>query len=236
MGMVRFSIYKYVKIEGKVKPWSYKKAVAGANGKLKPNVVLVDGKEETHPEGYYVLSIKGQRERAGLTSLEAQTEQRKRLAKQRYQKEAGEIIPEEVTGTLLADAADQYFMNLESQGKDPKTIRAYRAAVDGFVATCKKPVEKIGKQDLFDYMGWLRRQPIPVRKHGNPDRTMFNKVGHVAIFLKSIGKGGLLKKSEYPQYEEKLIAAHTDSELNFLYSRADDDQRFLLDFALGTGL
>jgi hypothetical protein len=58
MGMTRWTIYKFVKIIGK--GWRYCRAVAGANGKLKPNVVSVSGKGEHHPEGYYVFSVAGQ--------------------------------------------------------------------------------------------------------------------------------------------------------------------------------
>jgi integrase len=57
----------------------------------------------------------------------------------------------------------------------------------------------------------------------------------VAIFLKAFGRERLLKKFEYPQYGEKPVTAHTEEELDFLYSHADTEQRFLLDFALGSG-
>jgi len=84
-------------------------------------------------------------------------------------------------------------------------------------------------------MGWLRRQPLPKRRNSNPDRTYANKVGYVAIFLKTFSVNKLLKKSEYPQYEEKMVTAHTDEELDYLYSHADAELRFLLDFGLNSG-
>jgi integrase/recombinase XerD len=72
------------------------------------------------------------------------------------------------------------------------------------------------------------------RKHANPDRTYFNKVSHVAIFLKACGVRPGLKASEYPRYHEKQVVAHTDEELEVLYREADEDERFLLDFFIGT--
>jgi hypothetical protein len=56
----KFSIYKYVKLAGK--GWRYARAAYHANGKIKPDAVLVkgvDGKdvEEKHPEGSYVLNF-----------------------------------------------------------------------------------------------------------------------------------------------------------------------------------
>jgi len=139
--------------------------------------------------------------------------------------------------TKIADAVVTYFANLLAQGKDPKTIRTYRYAVDGFVASCSKNyIDAIEKQDLFDYMTWLRRQPATKRKHSNPDRTYNNKLSHTVIFLKAFGKERLLKKSEYPAYEEKTVSAHPDAELTTLYSHADENERFLLDFFLGSAV
>src|SRR5208282_777758 len=92
-------------------------------------------------------------------------------------------------GITIESAVVTYFANLVAQGKDPKTIRTYRVAVDGFVASCsKKYVDEIEKQDMFDYMAWLRKQRLPKRKHSNPERTHNNKVSHTVIFLKAFGK------------------------------------------------
>jgi len=85
------------------------------------------------------------------------------------------------------------------RARTPKTIRTYRVAVDAFVAQCRKQfVQRIEKQDVLDFMGWLRQQPLPERKHSNPERTYANKLGHLAIFLKAVGKPRLLNKNEYP--------------------------------------
>ena len=146
-----------------------------------------------------------------------------------------QATPDKPGKTPVADAVQKYFDNLEAMGKDFKTIRTYRAAVNGFVASYKKPyIEDYERQNLIDYMGWLRKQPQKERKHANPDRTYFNKVSHVAIFLKACGVRPGLKASEYPRYHEKLVVAHTDEELAVLYREADEDERFLLDFFIGT--
>jgi len=135
----------------------------------------------------------------------------------------------------LGEAADTYFKNLEAQGKHPLTIRSYRTGVDPFVKNCKKAcVADVDHQDMMDFMKWMREQPVPVRRHGNPNRTMANKVLYVAIFLKAFGREKLLKKKEYPRYHEKKIVAHTDAELGTLYSHADPEEWFLLDFFIGS--
>jgi hypothetical protein len=135
--------------------------------------------------------------------------------------------------TPLMTASQQYFSNLEARGADPKTIRTYRTAVEPFIENCAKIyIEDATKQDMINYMGWLRKQAAPQRRNSNPDRTYANKVGHVAIFLKTFGVTRLLKKFEYPQYEEKTVTAHIDDELEYLYAHANAEQRFLLDLVL----
>jgi Phage integrase, N-terminal SAM-like domain len=104
----------------------------------------------------------------------------------------------------LAEASEKYFTNLEARGLDAKSIRTYRSGVDPFVQTCTKAcVEDVTKQDMIDFMGWLRKQPWPIRSNSNPEHTYSNKVGYVAIFLKEFGVSRLLKKKEYPRPQEK---------------------------------
>jgi hypothetical protein len=57
MGLATFSIYKYVRTS---MGGRYCKPIYGKNNKLKPDAVLVGGKEEVHPEGAYYLNADGQ--------------------------------------------------------------------------------------------------------------------------------------------------------------------------------
>jgi len=137
--------------------------------------------------------------------------------------------------TPVSEAVKRYFDNLEAMGKDPKSIRTYRYAVDGFVASYKKAfIEDYEPQDMINFMGWLRKQPTKKRKHSNPERTYFNKCSHVAIFLKASGVKPGLKKNQYPRYHEKQVVAHTDDELALLYGAANAEDTFLLDYFIGS--
>jgi hypothetical protein len=92
----------------------------------------------------------------------------------------------------------------------------------------------VTKQDMIDFMGWLRKQPLPKRRNSNAERTYSNKVGYVAIFLKEFGVSRLLKKKEYPRYHKKKVVAHPEDELSLLYGHANAEERFLLDFFIGS--
>jgi integrase len=165
-----------------------------------------------------------------------------------------QIVPQEPrnpkpesTRLTIDDAVKQYFKNLQSQGKDPKTIRAYKVAVEEFRKSCsKKFMDEIAKQDLIDFLGWLRKQPPKPRKDGtlrkprrsgDPNRTYFNKVNSVVIFLSAHGINRLLKKSEYPKFSEKPVVYYDASQVKALYAAAkNDEERFTLDYFLKTGV
>lgn len=229
--------------------YPYLPAVVNANGKIKPGVALVDGVETQVKGSYYLRFTQGGKRHlvyVGDDAAEARAAAEKKSRELKLSREAKALgikmhdQPEETPsrGITLADAVTKYFANLEARGLDSKTITGYRNAVEPFVAQCSKTyvAECNDKQVLIDFMGWLRKQPAPKRKHPNPGRTYANKVGQVAIFLKAFGISKLLKKSEYPQYAEKTVSAHTDEELDYLYTHADAERRFLLDFALASGL
>jgi integrase/recombinase XerD len=229
MPQPKFQLYKHIKISGK---WRYCRAAIYSNGKVKPHVVVVGGQEENHEEGSYCIRHKNSWIEAGTDPLEAQRMRSKLVDQAEYTT----VQPLAVTkGTPLAQAAEKYFSNLEARGIKRKSICTYRSAVDPFVANCKKAcVEDVTKQDMLDFMGWLRKQPLPKRKNSNPKRTYSNKVGHVAIFLKEFRVSRLLKKKEYPRYHKKKVVAHPEEELSLLYGHANAEERFLLDFFIGS--
>lgn len=156
---------------------------------------------------------------AGTDALEAQRKRKQRLALDEFHRLSGKgskqgavLLPDGPGRITLAAAAEKYFENCEARGLDPETIRKYRAAVDPFVEHCGVTYVdecRDNKQVLLNYMGWLRKQPVPKRKHSNPERTLANRVGDVRIFLKEFG-----------------IVAHPDDELDVLYGAADADETY----------
>jgi integrase/recombinase XerD len=225
----KFQLYKHIKISGK---WRYCRAAIYSNGKVKPHVVVVGAQEEKHEEGSYCVRHKNSWIEAGTDPLEAQRMRSKLVDQTEYTS----VQPAAITKrTSLAQAAERYFTNLEARGLNAKTTRAYRTGVDSFVQTCKKAcVEDVTRQDMIDFIGWLRKQPLPIRNNSNPERTYSNKVGYVAIFLKEFGVSRLLKKKEYPRYHKKKVVAHPDDELSLLYGHANTEEQFLLDFFIGS--
>ena len=244
MAISKYTLYKYVKVDG---TWRYCKAAYHDNGKIKPDVVYVNAKEgqlEGHPEGRYYMSHNGGWIDAGVDALEAQRKRKQRLALAEFKRLSGKasaqcllVLPDSAGRITLAAAAEKYFANCEARGLDPETIRKYWAAVNPFAEHCGATYVdecRDNNQVLLNYMGWLRKQSVPQRKHSNPERTLANKVGDVRIFLKEFGITKLLKKNEEPKYHEKKVVAHPDDELDVLYGAADADETFLLDLFIGS--
>jgi integrase len=98
-------------------------------------------------------------------------------------------------------------------------------------------MDEIRKQDLIDFMGWLRSQPQRRQRNANPGRTHFNKVNNVIIFLAAYGMRKVLKKNEYPKFTEKSVVYFDDQQLKRLFAScmtAEED--FMLNFFLKLGV
>lgn len=236
---------------------SFCKPVYLSKGRLKPHYATVDGEAEHHPEGVYYIRFGtgGGKQRFESVGMDAYVALDKLGESQRglreHQRQAvSAVLPNtspETRRMTIEDAVERYFRNLHSQGKDSKTIRAYKVAIQEFRQSCdKKFMDEIGKQDLLDFMGWLRTQPPKLRKDGtprkprrsgDPNRTYFNKVNDVVIFLSAHGINRLLKKSEYPKFAEKPVVYYDAEQVKALYAAAkDSEERFTLDYFLKTGV
>jgi integrase len=236
---------------------SYCKPVYLSKGRLKPQYAMVNGEPEHHTEGVYYLRFgtDGGKQQFVLIGKDPYVALDKFAEKQRWLRDRERrVVPQtpvnsrpESSRLSIDEAVEQYFKNLHSQGKDPKTIRAYKVAVEEFRQSCpKKFMNEIGKQDLIDFMGWLRRQspklrkdgtPRMPRRSGDPNRTYFNKVNDVVIFLSAHGINRLLKKSEYPKFTEKPVVYYDAEQVKALYAAAkNDEERFTLDYFLKSGV
>jgi integrase len=220
MGLTRYSIYKYVKT---AKGWRYCRPAYSANRKIKPNAVLVGGKEEVHPEGSYYLNVDGRWEKVGDSPVQAQEEQRRRLARQRYEKDTGEKLPApEPKGELLSDAIDAYLAELElkvaGKSRRPKTLAASRLALNEFA-------DQSGVKFLKGVTGTVIATHMARVIENSPTRsarTAANKFLLILQFLKHAGAVPMvgvgrssrpLGMKDAPRYVETPVETYTEEEL-----------------------
>ena len=234
MRKVKVNLTKYVATEAGLR---YCPAVITQNGRIKQDIVVVNGKEERHPEGAYYLDWRtnGVRVRlsVGKNGQDALT-QRDRKTFELNAANHGVVLQSEQNNSptdhsLTAAVAD--FLDDTKLTKKPKTVAAYTTALNYFLESCsKRRVEDIERKDLLKFSAFLRDE-----KELHP-RTVYNKFENVMSFLKAQGVRGLVKKADWPQYTEEEPEVYEQEELDTLFAACDAEERLWFEFFLMTGM
>jgi site-specific recombinase XerD len=130
------------------------------------------------------------------------------------------------SGTLMLDAAiDRYLENVAL--KSSKTSNGYGYSLQQFYKSVgqNKPLTEASKQDLYDFIAYLRRE-------GLSDRTIHNRVGEVVTFLRHFGIKDVTLRVKFT---EKKIRSYRADEIKAMFAVADSEETILLHFFLCTG-
>jgi integrase/recombinase XerD len=171
--------------------------VVSANGRVKPDYVLVADRQERHPEGaYYLEWYDGGRRVRRSVGKDAGTAAARRHQQEQIlaSKAAGIRLAEEgeSNGPLLGDAVATYLDEIRKTKKH-KTWSTYKAALSYFLDSCGKArVSEIDRSDLLQFSAFLRDT-----KKLQPG-TVYNKFESVMSFLKANGLRGLVGKNDWP--------------------------------------
>ena len=169
----------------------YCPVVTSKNGRIKPDVVLIDGKEEVHSEGAYYLSWYQGRKLIRLSvGKDAADANARRLHKEAElaANNNGEIPVMPLwsgNGHRSVAVAVTGFLDETKLTKKPKTLAAYSTALSYFTESCPKLyLEDIERKDLLKFSAFLRDE-----KEQAP-RSVYNKFENVMTFLKAHGIRG----------------------------------------------
>jgi integrase/recombinase XerD len=214
----------------------YCSVVLSANGRIKPDVVLVNGREERHPEGAYYLEWREGSKRIRLSiGKDASTATARRLQKEaelNARNNGVAVLPENGSnGHRSLAAAVTDFLDETKLTKKPKTLAAYATALRYFQESCPKlHLEDIDRKDLLKFAAFLRdgKEQAP--------RSCWNKFSNVMSFLKANGIRGLAKKNDWPRYTEEEPEMYEDDELDTLFAACDAEERRWYEFFLMTGM
>src|ERR1017187_5595047 len=139
----------------------YCRVVLSANGRVKPDVVLVNDKEEKHPEGAYYIEwrdgAKRVRKAVGTNAQDAAALQLKKEAELNAVNHGIAVAPEvkDARHSLAAAVAD-YLADVAKNHK-PRSVVSYSLALEYFLESCSKPtVEEIDRADMLDFGEFLR--------------------------------------------------------------------------------
>src|ERR1035438_5741364 len=210
----------------------YCPVVLSANGRVKPDAVMVNGKPERHTEGAYYLEwsegSKRVRLSVGKDSADADARRRRKAAELNAVNNGAAIVPE--NGQRSVAAAVEDYLEETTLTKKPKTLAAYTTALSYFTESCHKlNIEDIDRKDLLKFCAFLRDQ-----KEQAP-RSVYNKFENLMSFLKAQGIRGLVGKNDWPRYTEEEPEIYEQAELDKLFAACNADERLWYQFFLMTG-
>jgi len=213
----------------------YCPVVLGSNGRIRPDVVLVNGRPERHSEGSYYLEWreKGRRIRlsVGNDAQDAAARRQRKEAELRALNNGVPILPEPGDGHRSVAAAVADFLEETELTKKPKTLAAYTTALNYLTESCRKLyLHEIERYDLLKFVGFLRDE-----KKQSP-RSVYNKFETVMTFLKANGTRGLVGKNDWPRYTEEEPEMYEQAELDTLFKACNEEERLWFEFFLMTGM
>jgi integrase len=216
--------------------WRYCRVLLSANGRVKPDVVVVNGKEERHPEGAYYLEWREGGKRVRLSvGKEPQDAAARRLRKEAELNAVNNgvaVVPENgQNGRRSLAAAVTEYLEETTLTKKPKTLAAYKTALSYFTESCPRLfLDDIDRKDLLKFSAFLRDD-----KEQSP-RSCWNKFANVMSFLKTNGIRGLVKKNDWPRYTEEEPEIYEEAELDKLFKVCDAEEQLWFEFFLMTGM
>lgn len=213
----------------------YCPVVLSANGHVKPDVAVVNGKPERHTEGAYYLEwsegSKRVRLSVGKDAADAGARRLRKEAELNAVNNGATIVSENGNGQRSIAAAIADYLEETKLTKKPKTYAAYSTALTYFVESCHRiNIEEIDRKDLLRFHAFLRDE-----KEQAP-RSCWNKFANVMSFLKANGIRGLVKKNDWPRFTEEEPEIYEQEELNNLFAKCDAEERLWYEFFLMTGM
>ena len=213
----------------------YCPVVLSANGRIKPNMAVVDGKPEHHPEGSYYLEWRNGARRVRLSvgkdAADATARRQRKEAELNAVNNGVAVVPEGDNGRRsLAGAIAEYLADVKLTHK-PRSYAAYRTALGYFAESCPKLyLEEVERRDLLKFSAFLRDD----KEHA--PRTVYNGFEHVMTFLKSRGIRGLVGKNDWPRFTEEEPEIYENEELEKLFGVCDAEEKLWYEFFLMTGM
>ncbi len=214
----------------------YCPVILSANGRVKPDLVLINGQPERHPEGAYYLEWRenGRRVRlsVGKDPADASARRQRKESELNALNNGIAVVPENGDdGHRSLAAAVSEYLEETTLTKKPKTVAAYTTALHYFTESCPKLfLEDIERKDLLKFCAFLRDE-----KDQAP-RSCWNKFANVMSFLKANGIRGLVKKNDWPRYTEEEPEIYEQEELVKLFAACDSEERLWYEFFLMTGM
>ncbi|MEI9978964.1 MAG: hypothetical protein WDN23_08145 [Edaphobacter sp.] len=213
----------------------YCPVVVGPNGRIKPDSVMVDGRQEKHPEGAYYLdwTEDGKRTRVSVgTDATAAYNCRVRKQRELDALASGLIVanPIDDDSRLRISSAVDDFLEEIQLSRQRKTWMGYIVSLRYFQESCgKRFLDEVERKDLLRLAAFLRDS-----KKLSP-RTVHNKFADVLTFLQAQGVPKLTGKNDHPRFIEQEVSIYEEEDLSKLHAVCSPYHSTLYDFLLMSG-
>jgi integrase/recombinase XerD len=213
----------------------YCPVVLSANGRIKPDAVLVNGKAEHHPEGAYYLEWREGSKRVRLSiGKDPATATARRLQKEAELNARNNGVTvvsdngQNGHAVLLADAIRDFLEEKALQRKK-KTHVDYDAALRYFQQSCSKQyLSDVTRKDLLAFSVYCR-DTLELSP-----RTVFNKFARLVAFLRA-NKIKVHETGDAPRFVEEEPEVYED-ELETFFDACTPQERLWFQFFLMTGM
>jgi integrase/recombinase XerD len=214
------TLWMYVEKEGKQR---YVRVLKSGNGRWVPKV------EEPYAPGSYYLRYRTNEKRVwesvGTDLQLALAEQKARQAmvtNERQQQPA-------TTRKSLAAAIGAYVIEVRTR-RSNKAAKRQKQLLELFANQTKKQfIDEITRDTLFFFMAYLKDQ-------GKSPKTLRDRIGSIETFLQRQGIPKLMKKGDLPKVTKKIVDCYTEEEVSRMLAVANEDEQFLIQFLLATGV
>jgi hypothetical protein len=216
----------------------YYPVVTSANGRVKPDWVLVNGAEEKITGGSYYLEWRENNRRVRLSVGKIATTAVSRKMRKESEllavSRGVSVVPEADQGadagkhSVQAAVAD--FLEETRLSKKPKTYAAYQGTLAYFLESCHKLyMEDIERSDMLKFAGFLKDK-------GLAPRTCWNKFNNTMSFLKANGIRGIVNKNDWPKFVEEEPEIYEKEDVAALMAVSDEQEKLWWEFFLMTGM
>jgi len=212
----------------------YCRVVLSANGRVKPDVVLVDSKQERHPEGAYYLEwregSKRRRLSVGKDATDASARRQRKEAELNARNNGVHVTESANANTLPLTDAVRDFLEEKSLQRKSKTQADYATVLRYFLQSCHKQyLTDITRKDLLAFSVYCREE-----LELSP-RTVSNKFARVVAFL-GAHKIKVHERGDVPKFVESEPEIYDKEELKTFFAACDDPERLWFEFFLMTGM
>src|SRR6266513_1342961 len=178
----------------------YCPVVLAANGRVRADLVIINGQEERHPEGAYYLEwwegTKRVRLSVGKDAADASARRLQKEAELNAVNHGVAVTPQHGNGNGQRSLSlrVQEFLAETKLTNERKTYAAYSTALKYFQVSCPKMyLADIDRKDLLKFSAFLR----DVKKQS--PRSVYNKFENILTFLTAQGVRGLMGKNNWPR-------------------------------------